>query len=384
MFGLEGDGDEDGEGEFFLAILLVVFDGAGVDFGPVAGFDFLELAGLAFLFVGGFDPGAVGEGAALGWVDGGGDVALEEDAAGLFFRVGAGDGGEEGLGVGVDGVVDDLVGGSELDDLAEVHDGDAVADVFYDSEVVSDEEVGEVAFALEVEEEVEDLALDGDVEGGDRFIADDEFRVEGEGAGDADALPLAAGKLKGKAVDGIGGEADDVEEFPDAFFPFVRVADLMDEEGFLEEVADGVPGVEGFGGVLKDHLEIPAEGFKAGAVEGGDVGTLEPDGAFGRAEEPDDAFPEGGLPATGFPDESEGFPCLKVKGDSVNGLADRFRGIEDPTLHGEMHAEVLDVKEGGHFRNQRKIILLVFLLIIILRISVFRWFLLNSNPEPIQ
>ena len=69
-----------------------------------------------------------------------------------------------------------------------------------DFEVVGDEEVGEAEVGLEVGEEVEDLGLDGDVEGGDGFVADDELGAQGQGAGDADALALAAGEFGGEAV----------------------------------------------------------------------------------------------------------------------------------------------------------------------------------------
>ena len=86
----------------------------------------------------------------------------------------------------------DLFDGAFFDDFAEVHDGDAVADVADHAEVVGDEEVGEVVFVLQVLQEVDDLGLDGDVEGGDWLVGDDEGGVEGEGARDADALTLAA------------------------------------------------------------------------------------------------------------------------------------------------------------------------------------------------
>ena len=56
-------------------------------------------------------------------------------------------------------------------------------------------------------QQVEDLRLDGDVERGDRLVADDELRLEGERAGDADALALAAGEFVRVAVMWSGVEA---------------------------------------------------------------------------------------------------------------------------------------------------------------------------------
>ena len=50
-----------------------------------------------------------------------------------------------------------------FDDAPEIHDGDTRADVFYNGKVVRDEKVGEIELFLKVHQQVEDLALDGDV-----------------------------------------------------------------------------------------------------------------------------------------------------------------------------------------------------------------------------
>ena len=75
------------------------------------------------------------EGAPGRHVDGTRYVAGEQCQAGLGLRH-AGDGGQQGLGVGVGGGVDDGLGGADLDDLAEVHDGDALGHVGDDADVV--------------------------------------------------------------------------------------------------------------------------------------------------------------------------------------------------------------------------------------------------------
>ena len=111
--------------------------------------------------------GAAGvEGAALGPVHRVGGVALEDDAVSAAVA-GRGRGGDEGLGVGVEGVVEDLLGAPLLHDAAEIHDGDAVGDLADHLEVVGDEEGGEAGAGAQILEEVQDLSLDGDVERGD-------------------------------------------------------------------------------------------------------------------------------------------------------------------------------------------------------------------------
>src|SRR3984885_6633559 len=63
------------------------------------------------------------------------------------------------------------------------------------TEIMADEQVGEVEFAAEIHEQVEDLRLNRDIQRGDRLVAHQKLGLYRERAGDADALALAAGKL---------------------------------------------------------------------------------------------------------------------------------------------------------------------------------------------
>ena len=150
-------------------------------------------------------------------MDGGGNIAGQEDALAFGIGIHFGYGGDEGLGVGMFRLVEEVAGFGGFDDFSQVHDHDPAADVFDDSEVVRDEQVGDAVFLLEVLEEVDDLGLDGDIERADGFIADDQFRFDGEGAGDADALALAAAEFV-RVTPGVGGiQPDGLQEFGDAF-----------------------------------------------------------------------------------------------------------------------------------------------------------------------
>src|ERR1700759_2525228 len=88
---------------------------------------------------------------------------------------------------------EEVGGAGALDNPAEIHDHDAVADMLHHADVVADEEVSQAKFALEVEKLVEDLRLDRNVERGDRLVADDEAGLDRQRPGDADPLPLTAG-----------------------------------------------------------------------------------------------------------------------------------------------------------------------------------------------
>jgi len=64
---------------------------------------------------------------------------------------------------------------------------------------------------LQILEQVDDLGLYGDVERRDRFVENDEIRLERQGAGDTDPLTLAAGELVWVAIVVFALETDGVE-----------------------------------------------------------------------------------------------------------------------------------------------------------------------------
>jgi hypothetical protein len=65
---------------------------------------------------------------------------------------------------------------------------------------VRDEQVGQAELVLQVVEQVDHAGLDRDVERRDRLVEHQQLRAEGQRAGDADALALAAGELVREAA----------------------------------------------------------------------------------------------------------------------------------------------------------------------------------------
>ena len=99
-----------------------------------------------------------------------------------------------------------MVAVADLDDLAEVHHRDLVADVAHDGQVVRDEHVREAELVLQVLEQVDHAGLDRHVERGHWLVEHEQVGVEREGARDADALALPAGELVRVAVRVLGFE----------------------------------------------------------------------------------------------------------------------------------------------------------------------------------
>ena len=62
-------------------------------------------------------------------------------------------------------------------------------------------QVGDPHLILNLLQQVDDLGLDGHIQGRDRLVTDNESGIQGHGPGNGDPLPLAAGKLMGIPAD---------------------------------------------------------------------------------------------------------------------------------------------------------------------------------------
>ena len=74
--------------------------------------------------------------------DGGGRVSLKKYPLLLSVGIGNRNGGKQGLRIRMQRFVEEcsLIGG--FDDFSQIHDADSVGNMFYDREIVGDEEVG--------------------------------------------------------------------------------------------------------------------------------------------------------------------------------------------------------------------------------------------------
>ena len=144
---------------------------------------------------------------------------------------------------------------ANLHDAAEVHDRHAVADVLHHAQVVGDEQVGKVHLFLELGQQVDDLRLDGHVQGRDRFVADDDQRIQGQRPGDADALALAARKLVGIPVHVRRVQADTLHELRHPLSDFVPREVQVVADRFGDDVAHGHARVQRGKRVLENDLQ---------------------------------------------------------------------------------------------------------------------------------
>ena len=273
------------------------------------------------------------------------DVTLEHDPAAQApaRRVRDRHGREERARVRMLGRRVELLLVRDLGDLAEVHHEHAVGDVTDDVQVVRDEDVREPEVALQVLEQVQDLRLHGHVEGGDGLVADDQLRVDRQGARDADPLPLPAGELVREAVVVLRVQADDLQQLLDAALDLRLGADLVHLERLGDDEADPLALVQARVRILEDHHQLAADRAHVGPAQVGDVAAAEGDPAARRIEQAHQAARHRRLAAARLADDAERLTLLDGEADPVDGLDARDLLLEDdPARDGEVLDEVLD------------------------------------------
>ena len=113
---------------------------------------------------------------------------------------------------------------------------------------------------LEILDELQDLGLDGHVEGRRRLVGDEQVRAVDERHGDHHALAHAARQLVRIGVDAaLGGRDADALEHVDDFALGLLGVDLAVRAHRLDDlVADAIERMQAGHGVLEDHGQLVA------------------------------------------------------------------------------------------------------------------------------
>ena len=132
--------------------------------------------------------------------------------------------------------------------------------------------------ALQIFQQVDHLRLDRHVERRHRLVADDELGLHRERARDHDALALAAGKFVRVAAHVLALQPDLDEQARHAVVALAgRSGELVDDEGFAEDRADGHARVERGERVLEHDLHVAPHRAQIVAAEAQHVLPVEHD-----------------------------------------------------------------------------------------------------------
>ena len=125
---------------------------------------------------------------------------------------------------------------------------------------MADEHDAHAFLIAQAAQQVENLRLNGDVEGGGGLVGDEQARLAAQGHGDEHALAHAAGELVRVAVEALGGRRDaHLVEGMDGFLTRGGAGESAMALEHLEEVlAHRFDRVERGHGVLEDHGDLGA------------------------------------------------------------------------------------------------------------------------------
>lgn len=142
-----------------------------------------------------------------------------------------------------------------LDDSAEVHHSYPAAEVSHDRKVVGDQDEGEAKALLKISKQVQNRGLHRHIESRHWLVRHQDIRLEREGAGNADPLPLPAGELARVGMDQLRPEPHQIHEFEDPVFSLWARNHAVHRNRLGDHLPDGHPRVQRGVGILEDHLD---------------------------------------------------------------------------------------------------------------------------------
>jgi hypothetical protein len=167
-------------------------------------------------------------------------------------------------------------------------------------------------------EQIQDLRLHRDVEGGGRLIGQDERRAQDDRPGDRGALPLPARELMRVALHERRVQADQLERLADQPTAGAARLHIVHFERRQQRGADRMARVERGARVLEDHLHAATHRPQLTAAEPRDVAALEQHAAAARAQQAKDDAQQGRLPRARFADDAERLARSDLQVDLVH------------------------------------------------------------------
>ncbi len=178
-------------------------------------------------------------------------------------------------------------------------------------QIVSNEDDGFAETAGQGAEFALELGTSHRIERAKRFVHEQNWRIGGESAGDADALALSAGKFAGVAAGKFSRiKSNESQELPDANGRAAAVP-LFERGNEANIFGNRKMGKEA--GVLNDVADAAAE---ADGVPSGSGAAIDQNFPVRGKEHSIDELEQRGLAAAAAPEEDEGFSLRNFQGDT--------------------------------------------------------------------
>ena len=210
---------------------------------------------------------------------------------------------------------------------------------------MGDEEVGQAEFLLQLTQQVDHLRLDGHIQCGDRFVADNEVRVQGESSCNADALALSAGEFMGIAALVVFRQAAGVHHAGDVVIELPLRNNAMLPHSLADDLAHGQTRGEAGIGVLKDNLYPGTELTQFLLAERKDILSVYSDLAGGLFQQAEDRAATSAFATSTLAHKAHSLAAFNFKADSVYRLDIARRAFEKSCLDGEIFDKIINFKQ---------------------------------------
>ena len=238
----------------------------------------------------------------------------------------------------------------DFDDLPEIHHRYTVADALDHGHIVRNEQEGDPELLLQVEQEIDDLRPDRHVQRRNRLVGDHHLGIQGQRTGDGDPLALPAGEFVRIAVRHVGGQADLDQQLAHPRLRFGFRTQLMHQHRLHDRKADGQTRVERGKRVLKDKLDVTAQGLQRTPLQTGDITSGELDVTAVKFDQPRQRTPGGGFPAAGFANQRQGFPGVQHETEVFDRMHLPFYPAKEAITQGKARHQI------AHCQHRRLIV----------------------------
>ena len=174
----------------------------------------------------------------------------------------------------------------------------------------------------------------------DRFVGDDELRLERERACHRDALPLTARELRREPAEVRGAHPDLLEQRDDLLLPLLAGQVEVHLERLADDVGHGGQRIEGRVGILEHHLHVATSLAELVALQREDVATVQLDRTRSRLDETQHESTGRRLARPALADEAEDLTATDVEAHTVDGAHVRDRLAHQALLDREDLLEV--------------------------------------------
>ena len=240
-----------------------------------------------------------------------------------------------------------LFASGNFDQFTGVHDADALRQTCHHTQIVSNEQDRHAALGLQLRQQIENLRLHGDIQGGRWLVGNQQFRLAGQGDGDHHPLLHATRQLERIFIEPPRriSNADLLEQFLAARPGRFAAQREMARQHFGNLLPHRQHRIQAGGWLLENHRDLAAAvGSHRHFRQGQQIRTVithaAAEHATRRRQQTQDALRRHRLAATGLPQQGKGLSPRNAERHAIDRTQRLAPGLET-------EAQVINFQQGS-------------------------------------